>query len=290
MGGRVIPPDVAVRLQFAMIAGNEPAPSFIEIRPLAPAGRQVFVPVRDLDAAVAAVERLTGRHDVYAGAAPRTSPSGRAEAVERVWCLWADCDSPEAVERLKAFRPLPNIVIRSGTEGHLHAWWQLAKPLAPAHAVRANRRLARAVGADTAATDAARVMRLAGTVNRKHTPPTLVACVHLELDCNSIADIVRGLPDDPRYTAGPSRPSRASKHDLEPSRVLGALVRFVSESPVGERNERLNWAAYRAAEREIEPIKAESALLTAALEAGLGEHEARRTIASGFNAAGRRGV
>jgi hypothetical protein len=139
-----------------------------------------------------------------------------------------------------------------------------------------------------AATDAARVMRLAGTVNRKHAPPTLVECVHLELDCNAIADIVRGLPDDPRYTAGPSRPNRVRKHDLEPSRVVSALVRFVSESPVGQRNERLNWAAYRAAEQAIEPIRAESALLTAALEAGLNEREAQRTIASGLNAAVRR--
>jgi hypothetical protein len=103
----VIPPDVALRLQFAMIAGNEPASSFIEIRPLVPAGGQAFVPVRELRTAVAAVERLTGRHDVYVGAAPRTRQSGRAEAVERVWCLWADCDSPEAVKRLKAFRPRP---------------------------------------------------------------------------------------------------------------------------------------------------------------------------------------
>jgi hypothetical protein len=250
----------------------------------------VFVPVRELKTAVAAVERLTGHHDVFAGAAPRTRQSGRADAVERVWCLWVDCDSPEAVERLRAFRPFPNVVIRSGTEGHLHAWWQLAKPLTPAHAVRANRRLALALGADMAATDAARVMRLAGTVNRKHTPPTLVECVRLGLDRNSIAEIVRGLPDDPRYNERPSRSNRPRKHAHAPGRALSALVRFVSEAPVGHRNERLNWAAYRAAEHPIDPTDAETALLAAAVAAGLGEHEARRTIASALNAAGRRAV
>ena len=76
----------ALRLQLAMIAGNEPETSFVEIRPLDPPARQWWIPVRELDSAVSVIESLSAHRNVYVGAAPRAKRSGRAEAVERAWC------------------------------------------------------------------------------------------------------------------------------------------------------------------------------------------------------------
>jgi hypothetical protein len=158
----VIPQDVALRLQLGAIAGNEPASSFVEIRPLGVNGRPVvrergFVPVRELDVAVSRCLALAGRFNVYVGACPRITEAGTAAAVERAWTLWADCDGRDALERLRDFRPTPAMVIRSGSDDSAHAYWPLRIPLSAAWAERANRRLAVALGADSKSTDRARV-------------------------------------------------------------------------------------------------------------------------------------
>lgn len=284
-----IPQPQALRLQLAMIAGNEPASSFLEIRPLDPPGRQWFVPVREIDEAATLIPRLAQVHNVFVGACPRVRRAGTADAVERAWCLWADCDSSEAVDRLRAFRPLPSIVIRSGTGGNVHAWWPLRCPVSPAHAVRANRRLALALGADRGATDAARIMRPAGSLNHKHDPARTVECVRVELDTFSVADVIHGLADDPAYTPRTAPPHQ--RFASGGSEALAGLARVVRGSPIGKRNERLNWAAYRAGEHvaagTMDTATAERELLAAAVDVGLSEREALRTIASGLNASTR---
>jgi hypothetical protein len=68
--------------------------------------------------------------------------------------------------------------------------------------------------------------------------------------------------------------------------VLAGLVRVVLEAPVGERNNRLNWAAYRAGEHvragRITQVAAVTALQLAAERIGLTVGESRGTIASGL--------
>src|SRR5665811_578484 len=168
-----------------MIAGGEPETSLIELRPIAPDGRparRAFVPVRELEAAVEIVLRQRATLNSYVGAGPRVREDGRACAVERLWCLWADVDGAEALQRLHAFRPLPSIVIRSGSPDSVHAWWPLRSAVSPEAAQRGCRRLALALGADMKATDPARILRCAGTLNHKHDPPAKVECTRLELD------------------------------------------------------------------------------------------------------------
>jgi hypothetical protein len=194
----------ASRLQLAMIAGGEPESSYFEIRHRRPGGMgQLFFPLADVEATIAEVERLAVSTDVYLACAPRERRDGKADAIKRVWCLWADCDDTEAVERLAAFRARPNLVIRSGSGDNLHAYWQLQEPLSPAWARRANLRLALALGADRAATDAARILRPAGTLNHKHSPSRPVACTSLDLDIWSFDQIVGGLADDAAYAPKP---------------------------------------------------------------------------------------
>lgn len=184
----------ALRLQLAMIAGNEPPASFIEIRALRPE-RQAFVPVGDITRAADTVLDVGAHQDVYIGAAPRTARRGTKAAIERVWAIWCDCDTPSAVRALAAVRPLPTMVIRSGTLGHRHAWWALSAPLSPDQARAANRKLAHTLGADMASTDAARIMRAPGTLNWKHDPPPPVTCTRLELDVHTADQVVGDLPE-----------------------------------------------------------------------------------------------
>ena len=63
-------------------------------------------------------------------------------------------------------------MIASGSGSNCHAYWPLTEPLARDELERANRRLAHALGADPASADAARILRVPGTLSHKHDPPT----------------------------------------------------------------------------------------------------------------------
>jgi hypothetical protein len=199
MTGPVIPQREALQFQFAAITGREPEGGFLEIRckVRGQGMRQQFFPCDQADRAVAVIERLGERTDVYLGCAPRRDRDGTRAAITNVWCLWADVDSPAAVDRLRSFRPLPAIVIRSGSGDNVHAYWPLRDPLRPGDAEVANRRLATHLGADVRSTDAARILRPAGTLNHKHRPPTAVEAVRVEVEPRLpvAADVLAAVPD-----------------------------------------------------------------------------------------------
>src|SRR5215208_3707378 len=141
---------------------------------------------------------LGRRTDVYVGCAPRTRRHGGRDAVERAFVLWADCDGEQTVAALADFDPPPEIVISSGTGSNCHAYWPLAEPLPRDEIERANRRLAHALGADPASADAARILRVPGTLSHKHDPPTPVDAIRLEPERRvSALDVVGSLPDPP---------------------------------------------------------------------------------------------
>ncbi len=83
------------------------------------------------------------------------------------------------------------------------------------------------------------------------------------------------------------------RHPASTFTALHGLVRFVLGGiPGRDRNNRLYWAACRAAEMDaadlVDQATAEAVLVDAALKAGLhgGEPEARRTVASGMRTTG----
>jgi len=206
-----IPQPAARRLLLAAIAGcgREPAASFLELRFRRPDDpmRQAFISTRDIASVGARAAVLAQQHDVYAGCAPRGRRFGGADAIQRVHCLWADLDSQDALERLAAFEPCPNIVVRSGSPGCAHAWWVLNAPLRPDHARVALRRLAHALGADMAAAEPARILRLPGTRNHKSDPPSPVTCTRLELSSFHARDVVGHLTDPPERRPEPAAPA-----------------------------------------------------------------------------------
>jgi len=290
----VIPQRDALKLQLAAIAGNEPTSSFFELRPLTREGQpaphdRAFIPVRERKDAAERILELAPTRNVYVGAAPRVREGGKAEDVERVWTLWGDLDGREALRRLARFRPLPSLVIRTGSPDHAHAYWPLRRPVSPAGAQRANRRLALALGGDMAATDPARILRPAGSLNHKRTPPGLVRCTRLVSSGMFTLEQVAGtLPDSEHYAPRPAIVAPARPSGSAPEGSLAGVARFVSAVPAGNRNHALNWAAYAVAPRiaagELDDGQVRDELRRAALAAGLGEHEAERTIHSGLTA------
>jgi RepB DNA-primase from phage plasmid len=270
------------------LAGKEPRTSKLEVRPISVGGGaapgRAWVPLDRLGEAEERILELAPRAHVYVGVAPRVRPGGTAADVERVWTLWADCDSPAAVALLEAFRPAPAIFVESGSGG-AHGFWPLRVPLRPAHAQRANRRLALALGADMKSTDSPRILRPPGTLNHKHYPPRLVICTRLEPVRFAAAQVVGGLPDSHHYHRPPMRAQRPrSNADGHSERVLEGLGRVVAEAQPGSRNDSLFWACCRAFERadagELQERHALDLLSSAALATGLSGAEVRAVIGS----------
>jgi len=170
--------------------------------------------VRQLAARAIALGRRT---DVYVGCAPRTRRHGGRDAVERAFVLWADCDGEQTVTALADFDPPPAIVIGSGTGSNCHAYWPLAEPMAREEVEVANRRLAHALGADPASADAARILRVPGTLSHKHDPPTPVDALRLDPDRRLEAgDVVGGLTDPPAPARATWTPAAAQVRGDDP--------------------------------------------------------------------------
>jgi hypothetical protein len=280
-------PRDALHGYLEAITGDEPGQSMLEVRPMLLGGgaapERCWVPVDQLAEVERCVRLLAPQRQVYLGVAPRVRRAGTADAVERVWTLWADLDTEDAIKRLRTFRPLPSIVVRSGSGG-AHAYWPLSEPLPPAWAQRANRRLALGLAADINATDAARILRPPGTLNHKRTPPVPVVCTRLEPVTFTAAEVVGRLPDSHHYRRSVRRRRLACQGARHPERVLEGLARTVAEAREGGRNAALYWAACRAFEHvaagELDERHALDELSMAALATGLGGGEIRATIGS----------
>jgi hypothetical protein len=242
------------------------------------------VPVGDMDALAGRICELAASLNVFVGVCPRVREAGTVDAVERCWVLWVDVDGEHPLHRLAGSRPWPSIVVRTGSGG-AHAYWPLREPLDPAHAQRANRRLALATGGDMNATDAARILRPPGTLNHKYDPPREVRCTRLDPDRFTAYEVVGHLPDSDHYRRVEAQREWRERHEAgEPDRVLDGLVRTVAQAKPGGRNVALYWAACRAVEHaaagELDEQDALDVLGSVALDGGLGADEVKATITS----------
>lgn len=220
--------EQALLLQLVAIAGQDPGRrgELLEVRyrtgstgPM----MQMFHPAGRPQALVDTIIGLGRRGDTYLGCAPRMHKHGGKRAVERVWTLWADLDSPDALERLAGFAPWPALVIRSGTGDNSHAWWALREAMSPVGAERANRRLATHLGGDPRSTDAARILRAAGTLNHKHSPPRPVEATRIEFSGRlpTAAEVLENVPE----IAEPEPPPRPApiRRDVDSDDALRAI-------------------------------------------------------------------
>ena len=123
------------------------------------------------------------------------------------------------------------MVVASGSRQHLHAYWFLQEPVELDRLEHLNPRLAAALGADGGVvTRPHTILRPAGSVNRKHSPPAPVRLIGLQeghrVDADEIdAQLPRSAPsriDKPRPTVAASAPIASS----DPLRLVPPPVYF----------------------------------------------------------------
>lgn len=139
---------------------------------------QAFFELSDRDRMAELIDQWSVHADVYVGVLVRGHgrPGGGVYLPSRV--LWADCDTPEAVERARNFERRPNIVVET-SPGRAHVYW-VTKPLEADRVFDANLRLASHLGADPNSCDPARILRPPETINHKGEVPNLVVCREIE--------------------------------------------------------------------------------------------------------------
>jgi len=201
------------------LAGANPAGRLVEIRFARGSGGgmgRTFIPARSPGQAAGLIARLAPRTDVYTGVALRHRRAGDRHAIAASHLLFVEIDSREGQDRLVAFSNPPTMLIASGSEGHAHAYWQLRTPIGVDELEQANRRLAHHLGADLASVDAARILRPPQTKNHKHTPPTPVRLISLDLTRRyELGELVEHLSDPPgKPPVARSRP-RTVRHPLD---------------------------------------------------------------------------
>jgi len=208
----------ALEQHLDALFGAEPAGGFVEVRFKVATGMgQRFFACEDRRTTAEFIRVQGQRSDTYVGVAPRREQRGSAEVVERVHALYVDVDTEEAMSSLRHFSPTPSIVVRSGSG--LHAYWPILPPLSATEARAANRRLAQALGADMAATDAARILRPPETFNHKTGSPVPVEVARLEPVIFEARDVVGALPEE----AERDRDRRSEGTLLDPSDTLATI-------------------------------------------------------------------
>ena len=217
--------------------GSAPPGSLVEVRfRLGPGMGQRFLRVEHLGRVADRIASLAASTDVFVGVIARARRGGsRSDLVERAAVVWVDCDDRASVAALARFRPLPSIVVASGSGSNQHAYWLLDEPVGIEEIEQVNHRLALALGADLHCADGSRIMRPAGTINRKHSPPAavrLLACdEHARI---ALADLAAGLNTDPAPTGHrATAPSRAPIGDPLLALAPRVYVERLLGQPVG---------------------------------------------------------
>ena len=157
----------AVRSYTDALFGSAPRGALVEVRFRVASGMgQRFHSALRVDQLVESILTLSTHTDVYVGVLPRwRRGGGRADVTERAAVVWADCDTRESVAALRAFCPVPTMVVASSRENR-HAYWFLTAPVSLDVIERTNRRLAMALGADGRCSDPGRILRPASSTPR----------------------------------------------------------------------------------------------------------------------------
>ena len=197
--------------------GSAPPGSLVELRfRLGPGMGQRFLRTERLGRVAARIASLAASTDVFVGVIPRARRGGsRRDLIERAAVVWVDCDDRASVSALAQFRPLPSMVVASGSGSNQHAYWLLDEPVGIEQIERVNHRLSLALGADLQCGDGARIMRPAGSISRKHSPPTAVRLLACDEHARvALADLTARLAPDTVSTSHRAiAPSRALSGD-----------------------------------------------------------------------------
>jgi hypothetical protein len=195
---------------------------------------QRFLRAERLDRVADRIASLATSTDVFVGVIARAHRGGRrSDLVQRAAVVWVDCDNRASVASLARFRLPPSMVVASSGSNR-HAYWLLDEPAEIEEIERANHRVALALSADLHCADGARIMRPAGTINRKHSPPTTVRLLACDQHARvALADLTAGLAEDPAPGRHAAAPSRALSSDPLLALAPRVYVELLLGQPVG---------------------------------------------------------
>jgi hypothetical protein len=119
-------------------------------------------------------------------------------------CLWTRVEDGRSLAALRRFNPGPSLVLREGRTVRHVAVWALTRTLEPMDTVRANKRIAHALGpgARKKWCDVDFRLRPPGTVIRTGARPVLVHVAGGHGERMRSVDVVGGLRDAPDPTEG----------------------------------------------------------------------------------------
>jgi hypothetical protein len=214
-----------------MLAGPAPGARLLEIRfalRYRDMGR-LFIAANSAPGASRLIRRLAARTDVYVGVCLRTRRAGGRDAIDRSHLAFVEIDTPDALDRLRAFRHPPTMTVSSGSAGHAHAYFTLSEPVTVPELERANRRLAHTLGGDLASVDAARILRPPSSWNHKHSPPAPVELIELDpAQRYDLDQLVDGLDDPPgRPAVTVTAPRRTGRTEIDTLVLAIPAVEYV---------------------------------------------------------------
>lgn len=145
--------------------------------------------------------------DVYVGVALRNGiRHGGKDSIDGSHLAYVEIDHPNAADALRAFSPVPSMVVSSGSAGHLHAYWSLYQLLPGDTIEHLNRRLAIRLGGDPASVDIARILRPPETTNRKRSVISDVRLIHYDATAiHTFDSLDASLPAEPASVIRPAK-------------------------------------------------------------------------------------
>ncbi len=182
----------------------------IELRAL-PSRHRVFIP---LDSDPSAVDRFCKQNSddhLYFGVATRDGAGGEKANIVDIPALWADVDykdTPKETlkDRMSKFPFRPSMAVFSG--GGVHLYWILREPAGKDDIETVedvNRRIASVIGGDLNACDAARILRIPGTVNHKYPEKPECRVIHDADFTYALEDFTEALPEAPQARTSSSK-------------------------------------------------------------------------------------
>lgn len=194
--------------------------------------RDMFTPAGEASRAITRARRLARQgHEVMVSPIARDTPSPKKQAVTGTRLVWVDIDNPDALTRAQGFGRPAHLVVATGSGG-AHLYWALTQEIPVEYGETVNRRLAAHLGADMAATDRARILRLAGTTNGKVDRPAVLIADRPDQAPWHLGDLLAGVPPLPVPPPAPAprpRPPGHSDdlHQVTPPEYFQALTGLV---------------------------------------------------------------
>ena len=171
--------------------------SALELRAL-PSGKRVFINL-DYTDEIEEFCNLNKKENLFFGVALRNG-GGTKEHVSQIPALWCDVDYKDTsreiiIQKLKAFPFKPSITVKSGCG--IHLYWLLKEPSRQEDIGKVediNKRIVSQLGGDLNSCDAARILRIPGTVNHKYENKPVCEVVEKEEYYYNLDDFLDTLP------------------------------------------------------------------------------------------------